>query len=112
MIACSRQMEERSLRVSSTNTAYYPRQTAKPLLFAPIILFLLIAGACAQKLPITVISGATLIDGSGALPVPDAVVILKGDKIAAVGTSSSGRFNKPVRPAFCSCSAQIVVLME
>jgi hypothetical protein len=83
----------------------------KPFLFALIVLFLLIAGACAQKLPVTVISGATLIDGSGAPPVSGAVVILKGDKITAVGTSSSGRFNRPVRPAFCSCSARIAVLM-
>src|SRR5436190_2793330 len=31
------------------------------------------------------ITGATLIDGSGRAPVKDAVVIIKGDSIAAVG---------------------------
>jgi len=33
--------------------------------------------------------GGTLIDGTGALPVPDAVVIVKGDRIAAVGTTAT-----------------------
>ncbi len=32
------------------------------------------------------IKGATLIDGRGGAPVPDAVVVIRGDKIAAVGT--------------------------
>jgi imidazolonepropionase-like amidohydrolase len=35
--------------------------------------------------------GGTLIDGTGAMPVPDAVVIVKGDLIVAVGTSSTLR---------------------
>ncbi len=35
---------------------------------------------------IVAITGATLIDGRGGAPVPDAVVVLRGDKIAAVGT--------------------------
>jgi imidazolonepropionase-like amidohydrolase len=89
MIVRARQVEERSLYVNSINTACYRKQIMKLFFFALIVVFLLIAGACAQKLPVTVISGATLIDGSGAPPVPGAVVILKGDKIAAVGTSSS-----------------------
>ncbi len=32
------------------------------------------------------IKGAMLIDGRGGAPVPDAVVVIRGDKIAAVGT--------------------------
>ena len=35
---------------------------------------------------IIAITGATLIDGRGGAPVPDAVVVIRGDKIAAVGT--------------------------
>ena len=31
--------------------------------------------------------GGTLIDGTGAPPVPDAIVIIKGERIAAVGRS-------------------------
>ena len=34
---------------------------------------------------IIAITGATLIDGRGGAPVPDAVILLRGDKIAAVG---------------------------
>src|SRR5512143_4237483 len=32
-----------------------------------------------------VLTGATLIDGTGAAPVPDAVVVIDGDRIAAAG---------------------------
>ncbi len=57
-----------------------------------IILFvfavLLSAGSLAQE-AVTVISGATLIDGSGSAPLPNAVVIIRGDRIAEVGPSSS-----------------------
>ena len=35
---------------------------------------------------IIAITGATLIDGRGGAPVPDAVVVLRGDKITAAGT--------------------------
>src|SRR2546422_5073251 len=34
---------------------------------------------------IRVLTGATLIDGTGAAPVPDAVVVVDGDRIAAAG---------------------------
>ena len=47
------------------------------LLFASITL--------AAADPVTAIIGATLIDGTGAAPVKDAVVIVDGRKIAAVG---------------------------
>jgi imidazolonepropionase-like amidohydrolase len=39
----------------------------------------------ASMLPSIALIGATLIDGSGAPPVRDAVVVLRGDRIAAVG---------------------------
>ncbi|POR06031.1 amidohydrolase family protein [Diaphorobacter sp. LR2014-1] len=34
----------------------------------------------------TVIAGATLIDGTGGAPVPDAVVVIEGDRILAAGS--------------------------
>src|ERR1700738_1076446 len=33
-----------------------------------------------------VLTGATLIDGTGAAPVPDAAVVIEGDRISAVGS--------------------------
>src|SRR5262245_26345051 len=38
---------------------------------------------------IRVLTGATLIDGTGAPPVPNAVVIVDGDRIAAVGAGDA-----------------------
>lgn len=35
--------------------------------------------------PVLVISGGTLIDGTGAAPIPDSVVVIEGDRIVAVG---------------------------
>ena len=34
---------------------------------------------------IRVLTGATLIDGTGAAPVPDAAVVIDGDRITAAG---------------------------
>jgi len=36
-----------------------------------------------------VLTGATLIDGTGAAPVPDAAVVIEGDRISAVGPRAS-----------------------
>lgn len=38
---------------------------------------------------VTAITGATLIDGRGGAPVPDAVVVVRGEKIIAAGPRSS-----------------------
>jgi imidazolonepropionase-like amidohydrolase len=43
------------------------------------------ASLAAQAAPATAIVGATLIDGTGAVPVADAVVVIQGNRIAAVG---------------------------
>lgn len=40
---------------------------------------------------IIAITGATLIDGTGGAPVPDAVVLVRGERILAVGTRASVR---------------------
>ena len=39
----------------------------------------------AQQAPALVIDGGTLIDGNGGTPIADAVVVIQGDRIAAVG---------------------------
>ena len=38
---------------------------------------------------VTAITGATLIDGTGGAPVPDAVVVVTGDRITAAGPRAS-----------------------
>ena len=47
------------------------------------------AGATAQE--VTVVTGGTLIDGTGAAPVSDAVIIVEGSKIVAVGPRGTVR---------------------
>ena len=52
-------------------------------------------GAPAQRQPVArpiVIEGATLIDGTGKPPIPRAVIIINGDRIATVGTEGSVRY--------------------
>jgi len=41
-----------------------------------------------KETPITALVGGTLIDGTGAAPVPDAVILIQGDKIKAAGPSA------------------------
>src|SRR5689334_8728778 len=42
------------------------------------------------KRPLAIV-GATLIDGRGGRPIPDAIVVLRGEKILAVGPRRSTR---------------------
>ncbi len=44
--------------------------------------------AVAQSQSVTAITGATLWDGTGAAPIPDAVVIVQGSRIACAGARS------------------------
>ena len=54
-----------------------------PLLLAILAAF---AGATGPvDTAVTVILGATLLDGGGRAPVPDSVVVIRGTRIAAVG---------------------------
>lgn len=60
----------------------------------PFILLLSLAlssAPLAQRAPNPplVFTGATVIDGTGAPPIPDAVVVIEGDRIRAVGPSAS-----------------------
>ena len=69
-------------------------------LLSGVALFVLMAGYSAlavdpgrhSKAPspgFTVIRGATLIDGRGGPPIPDAVIVVEGERIRAVGTSKT-----------------------
>ena len=48
-----------------------------------LLLAAVLAGASPE--PVTVIVGATLVDGGGKAPLADAIVVLKGERIAEVG---------------------------
>ena len=48
----------------------------------------LVLGACHAPARGLVLVGATLIDGTGAAPLPDAVVVIDGDRIVAAGPQS------------------------
>lgn len=58
------------------------------ILIATFILFQ-ITGADVQAQSITVISGATLIDGTGNAPLPNSVIIIKGGRIIRIGTAQT-----------------------
>src|SRR5207248_113039 len=47
------------------------------------------SGACCRRSMMRVLTGGTLIDGTGATPVADAVVVIKGDRIIAAGPRAS-----------------------
>lgn len=47
------------------------------------------AGTPSSHAPIVAYVGATLVDGSGREPIPDAVVVVRGNRIAAAGARSS-----------------------
>ncbi len=52
-----------------------------------ILLFSLFS-ALAASAQVRVLTHATLIDGTGAAPVPDATIVIRGEKITAIGPSS------------------------
>jgi hypothetical protein len=54
------------------------------------------AGGCAAPRGLVLV-GATVIDGSGSPPLADAVVVIEGDRIAAVGPQSHVALPKGLR---------------
>jgi cytosine/adenosine deaminase-related metal-dependent hydrolase len=51
------------------------------------LLLLMCMGTPAQAERITALTGGTVIDGTGAPPIPDGTVLIEGDRITAVGPS-------------------------
>lgn len=79
-------------RVLSSVPANSPgRRAARLGLFALALAATASAVPRAQAPParVTVITGATLIDGTGAAPVPDAVIVVTNDRITAAGPRAS-----------------------
>ena len=62
------------------------------LLFASILLALS-TGIVDGQAPanVLVIDGGTLIDGNGGAPVRDVQIVVRGNRIAAIGRSAAGR---------------------
>ena len=61
---------------------------------------------------IRVLTGATLIDGTGAAPVPDAAVVIDGDRVTAAGARGDTRqvvstTGSVVRPAIVDIDDRI-----
>jgi len=57
--------------------------------FAGIAVLLIAANVALAQDAVTVIRAARLIDGTGAAPIANAVVVVRGNRIDSVGTSSS-----------------------
>jgi imidazolonepropionase-like amidohydrolase len=60
------------------------RHSYKKLLVA-LFIFILSPSTSAQQAQVTVIEGATLIDGTSNKPIENAVVVVRGNRIAAIG---------------------------
>ena len=94
-----------------------------PAFVAVILAFALPALALAPEKPekaeepLTALVGATLIDGTGAAPAPDVVVLIQGAKIKAVGPAASVKVPKGAKvidvkgkfilPGFIDCHTHI-----
>jgi imidazolonepropionase-like amidohydrolase len=61
----------------------------RSLVCVPALWLVVSALAGAQAPPVTVFTGATLIDGNGGPAVPDALVVIAGDRIQAAGPRGS-----------------------
>lgn len=59
---------------------------------ATILFFLFTSALWAQLPPVTVIEGGTLIDGTGALPLPDAVVVIQNGSIASIAKKGAASY--------------------
>ena len=64
-------------------------------------------GGVRAQPPLTVISGGTLIDGRGGTPLPDAVIVIAGNRIQAVGPSSE--VQAPAGATLIDASGKFVV---
>jgi imidazolonepropionase-like amidohydrolase len=65
-----------------------------------VLLAVVLSGStcpAAQAEAVTVLLGGTVIDGNGGAPLPDAVVVIKGNKIIAVGKRSNTKYPKTAK---------------
>src|SRR5262249_35268596 len=60
-----------------------------PAILAVLAVVLALLGVSAQSPPGTALVGATLIDGTGGRPVADAVIVISGAHVTAVGPKSA-----------------------
>jgi imidazolonepropionase-like amidohydrolase len=67
-------------------------------LFLVLSFLVVLLGACSAdatpQVPVVAIVNGTLIDGTGAEPIPDAVLLLSGERIQAVGRSGAVKVPK------------------
>jgi len=71
------------------------------------LLAVLICARVAVAEPVTAITGATLIDGTGGAPVRDAVIVIDGRKISAVG--ARGQVTIPTGATIVAAAGKYVV---
>ena len=68
---------------------------ARHVAFTLLVLVALVPGVLAQE--VTAIVGATLIDGTGRAPVADSALVIRGNRIVAVGPRSEVTIPKDAR---------------
>src|SRR5260370_15547228 len=97
-------------------TRKYPRGKEDEPMQRSICCLLCLAGlfsilgsgaAQAQQPSALVIEGGTLIDGNGGTPIPDAVVIIQGDKITSV--SRKGQANYPANSQIIKADGKFIL---
>src|SRR5689334_8156951 len=77
------------------------RRMLRVVCFSLSILGLILSGASTQSIAqpeqMVAVIGGTLIDGNGGPPIPDSVVLIKGNKIAQIGTKTTVKFPKATK---------------
>jgi amidohydrolase family protein len=77
------------------------RRMLRVVRFSLSILGLILSGASTQSIAqpeqMVAVIGGTLIDGNGGPPIPDSVVLIKGNKIAQMGTKTTVKFPKATK---------------
>ncbi len=70
-------------------TAMHVRRDLAAVAATLAVLASTVTTADAQDATVTAIVGATVIDGNGGAPIPDGVIVIEGERIAAVGPRSA-----------------------
>jgi imidazolonepropionase-like amidohydrolase len=77
------------------------------VLWVTLVCALAPMGLFAQAQQAVVIQGGTLIDGNGGAPVPDAVIVIQGNRISAVGRR--GQVNVPAGAQVIDATGKFVI---